>query len=459
MRTAGRLALVFLLAGATLGEARTAQVGVVPFDSGTRVVREVAEALTGEGRSILESYPRGSEIFLGLVSLLPERARIAAIEWGMRLSLGHDPDRADDVSVDALAAWCVDQYPGDGTRYEAIVVGSPNGAVAHLAALLGAPFLTSSFGLVFDRNAIDPDDLDAYLKTSLLAARRIVAANPTPQFEVVCHYDPIHDRSVAKAADFVRIKLHELPACYRDFIRDRLAPGGSLVLVNCAYAWPQAALDERIFLQVGGLGAVDPADYLARWPADRPAELRRESEWGCPEGFAAAVRDYAESANVDLLEIAFDHPSDYSLLAYDAYLACDGARPDLLLIDSFNHQNARTNLATGIPGLWLPFNTEDGPDLVERAIAGRTFDAVYLAPLPSFARSPDILSLDAWRDLVSPSGPLRLIGVRPDKYPADPLAPYRLARDLRALRDALLLEDPLRLSVGALASLASEVEP
>ncbi|UCF09449.1 MAG: hypothetical protein JSW65_05125, partial [Candidatus Bipolaricaulota bacterium] len=89
-------------------------VGVEGFDSGTRIVREVAEALTGEGRSILECYPSGSRFFLGAISLLPERMRIAAIEWGMRLSVGHPRERADHVRVAELAQWCVDQYPRTG---------------------------------------------------------------------------------------------------------------------------------------------------------------------------------------------------------------------------------------------------------------------------------------------------------------------------------------------------------
>ena len=455
--TAVRLALACLVVGTSTlaGWGSGTSVGVVPFDSGTRVVREVAEALTGAGRSILESYPRGSEIFLGLVSLLPERARIAAIEWGMRLSLGHGRARAAEVSVDALAAWCVAQYPDDGSRYAAIVVGSPNGAVAHIAALLGAPFLTTSFGLVFRHDTIDPNDLSSYRRTSLDAAQRIVEANAAMDFEIICHYDPIHDRSMVKVADFVRIKLHDLPTCYLDFIRDRLSPGGMLVFIDCTYSWPQTPIDERILLQIGGLGAVDPKSYHARWAVGESEELRRESEWGCPEPFVAAVRTYAEETAVDLLEIALDHPSEYSLLAFDAYLACEGVRSQRLLIDSFNHQNPRTNIQTGIPALWLPFNTEDGLSLVDRALRGRTLDTIYLAPLPSFSRSPDTASLAAWTDLLSMCGSLELIGIRPAKYPADPLAPYRFVRDMASLREELSLRKPLRLPVEALARLVS----
>ena len=432
--------------------AQPAEVGVVPFDSGTRVVREVAEALTGTGRSILESYPRGSEVFLGLVSLFPENARIAAIDWGMRLSLGHRLDRAAEVSVDALAEWCTAQYPGT-ERYPVIVLGSPNGAVAHLCALLGAPFLTTSFGLCFRHPTIDPKDLDAYRKTSFAAATEILAANPSESFEIVCHYDPIHDRSMVRVADFVRIKLLGLPACYRTFVRDRLAPRGTLVLVNCTYAWPQIELSERVHLQVGGLGGIDPTEYIEQWEIEEPTALREESEWGCPAAFAAAVATFAAENDHELLQVERAHPAEFSHLAHAAYLACSGVRSELLLIDTFNHLNPRTNLETGIPGLWLPFNTTDGLAIVEDALTRTEVETAFFAPLPSFARSPDTLPLDALAAAIAPYGNLEWIGVRPDKFPADPLAPYRFVGDMGNLHETFGQPTGLRLSVVHLSAL------
>ncbi len=433
-----------------------APVDVVAFDSGTRVVREIAEALTGTGRSILESYPRGSKIFLGLISLLPERARITAIEWGMRHSLGHAAGRADEVSIATLAEWCVSQYPGT-ERYPAIVLGSPNGAVAHIASLLGAPFLTTSFGLAFRHPLegsnldmslpIDPDDLAGYQRTCRVVAERIVAGNAGSGYEIICHYDPIHDRSIVQTVAFIRIKLRDLPACYRVFIRDRLASNGALLLIDCGYSWPQFALGDRTFLQIGGLGAIAPTEYLERWSIDAPREIRRESEWGCPESFAVAVGLYAETNDIRLVTISRDHPAEYSLLAYDAYRACDEVRSDAILIDCFNHQNPNTNITAGIPGLWLPFNTADGVALVERALQDKTFDTIYFAPLPSFARSPDTVSLDVWAELLVSHGALEWMGVRPDMYPADPLAPYRLVHDMASLRAASERAMPLRLSI------------
>jgi len=423
------------------------------FDSGTRVVREVAEALIGAGRSILECYPWGSRTFLGFVSLFSERTRIALIDWGMRLSVGHRARNAGRLDVESLSQWCVDQYPQD-RRYSAIVIGSPNGAVAHLAALLGAPFLTTSFGLTFRHPTIDNEDHLVYLESARAIVDSIVAANPSDGYELITHYDPLHDRSIVEIASFVRVKLTALPAAYRAFIDRHLEPGGTLVVVDCTFTWPQYELGGRSFLQVGGLGGIAPETFLERWPLDLPVVARAESEWGCPDGFAEAVARFAAERGFELVKIGLDHPWAYSRLVYNAYLACEGVRSGLLLIDCFNHLNPRTNVEIGVPALWLPFNTTEGPALVEAALRdGGALDRILFTPLPSFAGSPDTASLPAWIDLLRGYGEVELFAIDSRLYPADPLAPYRFADRMADLRDRLALDRPLRLPIAALAAL------
>lgn len=452
--------LVCLIGGLVIGypvNATVRDLTVEGFDSGTRIVREVAEALTGEGRSILECYPWGSRTFLGLVALFPARTRTALIEWGMRLSIGHSAVDAARLDIDSLPQWCVNQYLHDDRQYEAIVVGSPNGAVAHLAALLGAPFLTTSFGLTFRHPTIDADDRLAYLESSREIVDSILAANQGTDFELIAHYDPLHDRSLVQYVDFVRVKLRELPTCYREFIEQHLAPGGRLVVIDCAYTWPQYELRDRATLQVGGLGGVPPETFLERWPLELPLSTRRESEWGCPEAFSSSVAEFAADRGIESVEISFEHPWDYSLLARDAYLACEGVRSRSLVIDCFNHLNPRTNVATGIPALWLPFNTEEGLTLVEEALIGETFDQIHFAILPSFAESPDTAPLEPWIDLLSRHGEVELVGVDPDRFPADPLAPFRFVDRMNELGESERLDRPLRLEVEDLVSLLSDL--
>ncbi len=423
------------------------------FDSGVRAVREVAEALTGQGKSIVEAYPPGSVLFLGLLSLLPEGWRIAGIDWGISLGVGDPPERASSLDVEELFTWCVQQYPKAQT-YSAIVVGSPSGAVAHLAALLRAPLLTSSLLLAFRHPAISPEDVQGAQEYVRPLLRTLTQRQKIP-LEAVHHYDPLHDRLLVKHASLIRLKLHALPKSYRAFIREHLEPKGTLVLINSRYRWPQYRLSEQAYVQIGGLGGISSAEYLQRWPLRLPLEVRRESEWGCPEPFAQSVRELAEQEGFELLEIGLDHPWDYSVLAYEAYLACEGARKRWVFFDCFNHQNPRTNIMTGIPGLWLPFNTRDVLEQAGEFLQGKRFERIYITLVPSFSRSPDTAPLERWQKLLTRhSEDVRLIGISPSRYPADPLAPFCLIAATRDLRRRFALTKPLKLKISKLKELA-----
>ncbi len=235
------------------GPGRARAEGVTPgpaaFDSGVRAVREVAEALTGRGRGVLEAYPPGSVLFLGLLSLLPEPWRVAGLDWGIAVGAGAPPASASSVDAEALFSWCVRQYPTG--PYSAVVIGAPSGAAAHLAALLRAPLLTSSLLLAFRRPSTPPDDVAEAQKRAeplleaLTQARERISALP---FELVHHVDPVHDRLLVKHLALVRVKLHALPEAYRAFLRERLEPGGALVLLNCTYPWPQYRLGDGVYV-------------------------------------------------------------------------------------------------------------------------------------------------------------------------------------------------------------------
>jgi hypothetical protein len=426
------------------------------FDSGVRVVREVAEALTGEGRSILESYPLGSEIFLGILSLLPEPWRRCGVEWGISIGVGSDPKLAERLEAEELYLWCIEQYPHRSAGYEAILVGPPNGGIAHLAALLRAPFLTSSLVVSFRHPPIDADDVKRYYEFGARLTETIIRRNE--YIETINHYDPLHDRALVKYVNRIRLRLLELPEIYREFMRKNLTPQGKIILIDCSYPWPQYLVSERAYLQVGGLGGITPEEFLKRWPLDLPLEVRRESEWGCPEGFASSVRGYAERLGVELLELRWDHPQHYSLLAYEAYLSCAGVRDSWVFFDCFNHQNPRTNIETGIPGVWLPFNTEDSWSFAEQFLKGRKFARIYLTLLPSFMDSPDTVALKRWVALMARHGPLRLVGIDPKNYPADPLAPFCLMDELKGLRQRYGLPNPIGLDLSALKELITKGE-
>jgi hypothetical protein len=422
------------------------------FDSATRTVREVALALAGGGEGAREPYPRGARILLGAVRLLPEPLRIKVIECGLSCFLGRAAPSLRELDPAPLARWCVAQYPA--RQYRAIVLGSPNGAVAHLAAMLEAPFLTCSFLLSF-RHRIEPDDIQSYRRFGEGLAARLLERGE--DFEAINHYDPLHDRSLIKYGDLLRLRLVRLPQVYRQFIRDHLGRDGHLILINCTYPWPQYRLGERSFLQVGGLGGVSPSEFQKRWNLHLPLEERAESEWGCPPGLAEDVRRFAWESGLRLIELELDHPQRFSLLAYRAYLAA-GAREDELMLDCFTFINPYTNLTTGIRALWLPYNDRESFAFARRFLEGRRFARIYLALATSFARCEDMVTFAEWAGLLEGKGRLELLGVDPRRYPADPWAPFAYSAKLARLRETDAGEERIRLEPSALQGLTEALE-
>jgi hypothetical protein len=422
-----------------------------PADSSTRIVREAARALSGAGRGILEVYPPGSILFLGLVRLLPESWRIAAIEWGISQSLGRSPAEIDALKPDSLPNWCVAQYPR--RRWPAIIVGAPNGAVAHLAGLLRAPFLTSSFLLGF-RHRIPPDHIRGYYRFGADLARPLLQASA--DFEAINHYDPLHDRSLVKYADLLRLRLIKLPQAYRDYIVANLARGGRLILIECTYPWPQYQIAQRSFLQVGGLGGVSPEQFLEQWNLNLPLGERPESEWGCPSELADDLRQLAQEKGFHLVQLRFDHPQWYSLLAYRAYLAA-GALEAEVMLDCFTYISPYTNITTGIPALWLPFNTVDSLEFARSFLQRQEFNRIYLALVPSFARCGDTAPFPKWLELLRDKGPVELLGIDPGSYPVDPLAPFAYSTKLARIRRRCAPRPRLKLQPEALEGLTEEL--
>ncbi|HHR85425.1 MAG TPA: hypothetical protein ENL23_03645 [Candidatus Acetothermia bacterium] len=127
------------------------------------------------------------------------------------------------------------------------------------------------------------------------------------------------------------------------------------------------------------------------------------------------------------------------------------------MFDCFNYQNPFTNLQSGIPALWLPFNTQDALSSAGGFLTDRWFKQIYLALLPSFARSPDTVHIKTWENLLSSHGELKLLGIDPHAFPADTLAPFRYVAEMKQLRQEYQLSTPLELDTSTLERLLRNV--
>src|SRR5919108_4210169 len=115
---------------------------VANFDSATAMAQSLARFLDGRDFPMLGVFPHWMaapmKIVASVVNALPKRQQ----EWVYRFSGAMEAlpvRRLRTASTDRIAEWLVDFYPK--RKYPAVMIGSSDGALIHLCALCGIPFL------------------------------------------------------------------------------------------------------------------------------------------------------------------------------------------------------------------------------------------------------------------------------------------------------------------------------
>jgi len=424
-------------------------------DSSSVCMRSVAAALRGEW---LQPHDFGP--WLARLALLLSRLGPDFNAWLVNRVLsmtGTAPQVADHITTAHLVRQALDFYDGLHGPYEALILGAPNGGVAHLATALQAPFLSQHFLTSF-RDHKHADDIQTYAAHGEALAKRILARNP--DIALINHYDPLHDRFLVRWVNHIRYKLLDLPQAYQRAIRHWLKPGGTIIFIDCRYPWRQYRVGERHTFQVGGLGGVSDEQFLAGcpeieamqrregspfvggrspgsrhgWSLDLPLETQPESEWGTLPEFRLACQSFAQEHGYGFLPLVGDSPEYYSALAFQAWLRIlekEDREPQAVFIDCFTQVNPWATRLSSLLPLWLPFNCTDSLSFLKRMVAELPRDRpVLFAPVPNFARTFDTVAIDAWLDALS-GFEVHLLGVNPRHYPADLAALFRFAPALR----------------------------
>jgi hypothetical protein len=141
---------------------------------------------------------------------------------------------AQAIDAGRTAEWACSLY--SKRRYPAIFIGSSNGAMTHLCAALGVPWLPQTYLALVRQLFTDPNDPAEGLRRGKSIAKTIVTSNP--RVDVHQMHDPSQDHLMLKSVGYFRLKHRSLPAAYRRFIADCLAPGGTIYLVECTATWP-----------------------------------------------------------------------------------------------------------------------------------------------------------------------------------------------------------------------------
>jgi len=435
-----------------------AAASVADFDSATAVLRGVAASVHGRDLPALGAFSRPvahlAERALPAVNALPTRLREEIYRRGSGAE-AVDPARLHAVSAEAVARWMVGHYPQ--RRYPAMVIGSSNGALAHLAAALGAPYLPQTFLLPVRQPQVHPDDPGAGLAAGRGPGRMVLDANP----DVALHHmhDPNQDRLSLARMTYFRLKRRRLGPAFTGFLTDNLPRGATLIVADGRLRWPVTRLGDRHVFQFGAFGGMPAqeyraggdrvADHLRRHGSDRrdwdapPAdEEAPEAEWGLDPALLAELEDLADRHSWRLCRIPFDEPDDIGGLVADLYRWWyrRHRRPATrLLVEQFVLLDPHLALTRGLVPYWSAFPVDASADALERHLdaadhAVEPYDEILMTLFSHGTEGVGLAGIDRWRSLLGRArGRGAFLGVDPERFPRDFASFVRFSRELRAV--------------------------
>jgi hypothetical protein len=432
-------------------------------DSTSSLVIALARYFRGRGLP-LAGLPGFLRPLFPLFNLLPVRVRQAGYGWVGWLG-GVPAERLHRVSGEAMARWATRTYTGP-RRYSAVVIGSSNGAMIHLCAALGIPWLPQTFLTIVRQRGRSPDDIAQAVERSIAPGRRLLDANP--DLALYQLHDPIHDRPVLTHAAYFRSKRLVLGPAYESFILERIEPGGTIVLVDCERRWPSTAIGPRHFFQLGGAGSVTPEEYrrgserVERFLAAHGSDRRRweppaheadriESEWGFDPVLGDDVARFASRHGYRLVRLAFEEPEHLSPPVADfqrELLRERGLPGDRLVGALFFLLDPWWTARTGSVPWWSLFNTESSARCLEEYLDGaEPYDEIRLMLLSNLVEAVGLAPPAEWERIAARARRTGgLLGVTAREFPNDLATIGRYQRALKRIPSRHPVPAPVPLS-------------
>lgn len=407
------------------------------FDSASTLVRVIAATLDGQG-SVGLGLPERFRLAARASAMVPKALRVRAYSFGA-LHEAVAPAELGSDAESAVAEWFVSQYSGI-TRSPALFIGSSNGALADLAAGMGAPWLPQTFLLLMRKPTTDVDDIRSVIAHAPSVGAPL--AHAFPNAAAYQMHDPENDRLVVRHAAYFRMKWRRLPPAYRSFITSRLAPGGTIFIVGCRHPWPALRLSDRHFFQAGGHGGIGPQAILERHGlAGEPGwEMQPESEWGYDDALTDDIAEFAASQGLRVVRLLFDEPQALSAPVARFFRDHVVHRPRRrLVVTSFNMLAPAHVLRTGSTPYWSVFNDTGSLANLEHFLrTEEPFDEIAAFLFQNGVAAQGQATAKAWQDVLHAASPCgRLVGVRLDQHPFDFAAFDRYRRAMKEMKPAV----------------------
>jgi hypothetical protein len=440
---------------------------IANFDSEAAMLRALGNYLRGEDFPMTGAVSPSLEPLMkplvATVNALPRRVREVIYTWSGR-SEAIPPRKLKEVRAEEISRWVVSHYPQ--RRYPAAVIGSSNGALVHLCAALGIPWLPQTFLIPVRRSDVHPDEPGRELGWGREPAKALLGANPELQLHHM--FDPNQDRLMARRMAYFRVKRLRLERTYEQFLEENLAEDATLFVAECALKWPTTRVGARHVFQFGALGGATAEEFLRggervvrylaryrshrrRWDPPEPDGERPEAEWGFEPSLLEDIERFARERGYQLRHITFEKPEHLSPLVADLYrwwYEERGLPTNRLLAESFILMQPWWALRTGSVPYWMVFNMEPSAEALEHYLDGTDpYDYIHLMLFSHGVESIGLAPLGGWRSLLERAREEgSFVGVDERRFPRDFATFLRYRTDLKKIPTRYPMPGPLSLT-------------
>ncbi|MBE9198679.1 MULTISPECIES: hypothetical protein [unclassified Nodularia (in: cyanobacteria)] len=385
---------------------RVAPPYIAGFDSGTAMLRATAAYLRGDDFPGIGTMPPAIEAIATVLNQLPQQAK-ETIYTVSSAGESIPPGRLGDVSSEVVSEWMVNEYPQN--EYQAIAIGSASGALVHLCAALGMPWLPQTFLIPVLYPELHPDEPKKAMEWGREKAQPLLDANPDLQLHHM--YDPSQDRLTMRGMNYFRAKYLRLSSTYKRFLEKKLTRGGTIFLVECQRTSPTTRIGDRHIFQFGGLGGATPSDRVTdyshrqSWDAPKPDGETPEAEWGFEATLREDVEKFAHNHGYHVRRIIFQEPEHLSPFVAEFYrwwYKQRGITANRLLVESSILLEPMWALRTGSVPFWLKFNMESSLDEIKDYLRkADPYDEIFMSLFSHGVESVGLPSIEQWREVLN----------------------------------------------------------
>lgn len=435
---------------------------ITGLDSATLALQTLARYLHGKDLSPVAWFPEVAAVGGQAINLLPPpllQQITTWAGWANAASVGV----LEHVEAETISRWVVNQYPR--RRYPGALIGSTNGAAVHLGAALGIPWLPQTL-LICLRRLVHPDRPQEDLEWARVPAQMLLSRNP--DLWVYQMHDPNQDRPKISHVGYFRLKRTRLGTEFKQFLKENLAPGATLFLLECTYQWQSTPVGDRHVFQFGGTGDLPPTGYFSQdqqireflkqhqsespgWCPPAPQGEWPEAEWGFEPTLRQDVEEFAQQHGYRVRRIIFQHPQDLSPLVADLYRWWYQQRQmagDRLLVESFVYLQPWWVLRLGMVPFWAVFNDQTSLNQLRQYLnTTRPYTEIYANLFSNGIRSIGLAAIEQWRSILERATQRgAFVGVNEQKYPHDLAANVRSYTELKQFPQRYPLPEPLGLA-------------